>query len=543
MKFKQSASDLLRAAEKQSVPLERRRSPKQKVKRDRRRGVTRRVGLEISPSGIACAIVELSEDGNTRRLIVERIAFPPQSGPPNGDWSDGTLRELLCDLAVKYQLAGQPVAVGMGGDPCVTRVVAGANDDVESEVAELTGRTHRYIGMGRGEKVCCETTTRIDAKRKRSWVTVAMRNVVDEIASAIQAAGMRLAHMEHTMLVLCQILSAYEKDSTEPVLLIVDELGRMDLGISYRGQLLLDYRPAMPDKSVSEGSIVQRHIKCLRRYIWSQMPDLQADLSTVFVTGVEMNRSSLDKSIDDHSSLHRSSFPLKELCEGFEVVGQVSEDPGQLAAIGLARQANPEHGVVDSRNNLMSTLRASNRIAWLPLLKNAWPIAAAILFAIVLTALGKQERNIASHTKQEIESLFVLKSEVQRARFVLDGHLQRDRQIETIWSQVDDPKWAQLIWQTGNVLPQGMWLNSVRIQRDGMTHIVGGSFTDEAIYAYTQELKATGMFARVALASTSSTRVANGPATSFEIIAQFNKPGQQENNSFANASNRSISRG
>ena len=181
------SDDLLNAADRQPAILERRQSSKRRVKRDRRRGIRRSVGLDISPSGIAIAVLEKS--GEDAKLIVQRITFPADSGPTRGDWNDSTLLDSLTEIAAKYNLGGQAVSVGLGGTPCVTRVVAGDNDHVDNEITELAGRTQRYIGMGLGEKVSCETSTPIDAKRKRVCVTIAMREVVDAVANAIDSAA------------------------------------------------------------------------------------------------------------------------------------------------------------------------------------------------------------------------------------------------------------------------------------------------------------------------------------------------------------------
>ncbi|WP_145419259.1 PilN domain-containing protein [Planctomycetes bacterium K23_9] len=542
MNTTETARDLLDAANLEGATIERRRSPRQKVRRDRRKGVERSVAMEISPSGIALVIVETNAEQQTSKMIIDRVRFPRDCGPSLGNWTDRTLSETLCEIAAKHQLSGQAVKICLGGAPCVTRVVVGANDDVDSEVADLKERTDRYIGMGRGEKVSCETSARIDAKRKRVWVTVAVRVVVDAIAEAIRSAGMRLAHMEHTMLVLCQILHDYEKDTTEPVLLIVDELGRMDLGISYAGQLLLDYRPAMPDRSVAEGAIVQRHIKCLRRYIWSQMPDIDASLSNIFVTGTESERAALYKSLDDQQELHRHHFPLQELCAGFEIEGEVSEDPGVMAAIGLARSS--AESIAGTRNNLVSTLVANYRIPWKSVFRSTWPIAASIVLALVLALSANHHRKVATQIEHQIDHLSSTDTEVRRMRFLIDQHRHRNAQVESIERNIHDPRWAHVLWETGALLPHGAWLDSVHINHSGETHIVGASFTSEAIYDYIDQLKATGVYDSVVLDATSLSRVGNGPAYRFEISAQINHAiDQGRAQTFARTHSRSIHRG
>ena len=534
-------SDLLEATNVAPAVVER-RSVKRRVKRDRRKGIQRSVGLEISPSGIALAIVEKNAESNSEKLILSRVPFPSESGPARGDWSDGTLRQSLADLAAEHQLSGQAVSVGLGGAPCMTRVVVGENDEVDGEVVELKERTDRYIGMGRGEKVSCDVATRIDAKRKRAWVTVALRDVVDEIAAAVRAAGLRMARMEHTMLILCRILHEHQRDTNEPVLLVVDELGRMDLGISYEGRLLLDYRPAMPDKSVSEGSIVQRHIKCLRRYIWSQMPNVDASLSRIYVAGTQDNHASLFSSVDEQRDFQSEHFPVQEMCEGLQVEGELSEDPGLLAAIGLAQQTKQELTEA-TQNDLMSTLRATNRIPWLKLARHVWPVAASAIIAMSLLLVANHDRKTADQIEEKLESLSTPSAEVRRMRFVLTQQEQRSKQVELMATSIGQSNWTQVIWKTGSILPPNTWLDSVDIDRNGNMRVAGGSFTDKAIYDYISQLKDTGIYSSVALEGTSVSRVRNKQTYRFEISATLKQNAQTPSNNFASAASGGINRG
>lgn len=534
-------NDLLGAANVAASVVER-RSVKRRVKRDRRKGVQRSIALEISPSGIALAIVEKCEETNTEKLILNRVPFPPESGPARGDWSDGTLRQGLADLVAEHQLSGQAVSVGLGGDPCMTRVVVGENDEVDVEVAELKERTDRYIGMGRGEKVSCDVTTRIDAKRKRAWITVALRDVVDEIAASVRAAGLRMARMEHTMLVLCRVLHEHQRDTKEPVLLVVDELGRIDLGISYEGRLLLDYRPAMPDKSASEGSIVQRHIKCLRRYIWSQMPTVDASLSSIYVTGTKDNHASLASSFDEQRDFQFEHFPIHEMCEGLQVEGELTEDSGLLAAIGLARQTKQESTEV-KQNDLMSTLRATNRIPWVKLARHAWPVAASAIIAMSLLLVSNHDRKMAAKIEERIEALSTRNAEVRRMRFVLTQQEQRSKQVEVIATSIGQANWTQVIWKTGSMLPPNTWLESVDIDRTGSMRLAGGSFTDKAIYEYIRQLKETGIYSSVALDGTSISRVGNKQTYRFELSAKLNQKTKAPSNNLAKADTGGTNRG
>lgn len=511
-------SDLLTASDREPALVERRAATRRRVKRDRRKGVYRSVGIDISPSGVVMAVIE--ESVGKSKLIVERITFPPESGPRRGDWADDTLSDVLIEMAAKHNLGGQAVVVGLGGDPCMTRVVAGDNEEVDNEIVELTGRSQRYIGMGLGDKISCKSTHRIDAKRKRVCVTIAMRDMVDAVATAVQNAGMRLAYLEHTMLVLCRILHSYDNDIDEPVLFIVDDLGRIDLGISYQGRLLLDYRPAMPEASYTGRSLVQRHLKSLRRYIQAQLPGVSSDLTKIFVTGGKVASESLYLSRGTQSSLRRCHFPLFELCTGLEVDGEVTEDVGVISAVGLAR-LNRDGKTQQEKNDLVATLRTDKKVHWWPFVKQTWPLALAASLALMLTLLGNRSSQIAEQTRARIDELTNENAEGNQIRLTLHRIMQRNQQIEKLGQAIVQPDWAHVFVKAGTSLPDGAWLESIRVDHDSTVKISGVSRAGEAVYEYIERLRQTGLFTRVALESTSASRSASGPEYRFDVSAAY----------------------
>ncbi|MEZ6087601.1 MAG: PilN domain-containing protein [Pirellulaceae bacterium] len=534
------ASDLLAASGKTPEVIERRKSTQRRAKFDRRRKVKRNVGMEISPQGITLAVIERKDEASSRQLITHYEPFPEDSGPLRGDWTDPALAETISKLVAKYQLAGNAVTVGLGGSACMTRVMMGENEDVDNDVRELTERARRYMGMGRGEKVCCHTEQRLDAKRKRVWVTVAKRSAVDAVASAVANAGLRLGRLEHTMVVLCRVLNAHRIDQDEPVLLVSDQSGRLELGISYQGRLLLDYRPAISNSDESEDVVLRRHIKCLRRYLQAKMSQSTAVLSKVFVSGGTAVQMLDNEQLQSSEDLQLRSFPFDSLLDGLSsTIDQVDESPGGIAAIWLARDEQP--GATNHvTNDLMSTLRPSGRTPWLQLLKTTWPVSAAALLACVLSVFGRLEERAADRIQQQVDVLSPDHVEAARLRFVLQEHIQFDQQTNKLARQLPSPHWTRIVFKSGSLMPDGMWLESVRIDHRSIINISGASFTDEAIYEYINQLKSSGLFARVSLDSTNAIRVESGPAFRFEITAEAvkTKVPAAESQNVASASGR-----
>ena len=512
-----SSDGLLEAAGQSGAPADRRQASRRRIRRDRRRGIKRSVGVDISPTGICVAILEQST--GKAELITDRIEFNRESGPPRGDWTDGTLTNALTELAVRHSLGGQAVAVSFGGTPCVTRVVAGDNHEVDNEITELTGRTQRYIGMGIGEKVSCQTVNRIDAKRKRVCVTIAMRAVVESVTSAIAEVGLRLVRMEHTMLVLCRILDRSQIDANEPVLFVINEMDRIDLGISYQGRLILDYRPAMPDRSETFDSVVKRHFKCLRRYIQAQIPGSGGRLSSIYVTGNLTREIAQQSELDSETGLKICEFPFASICDELTIEGDTPPHAGLLSAIALAK------GTGDSTdketNDLSTVLHTRNNIKWLALLKLGWPVAIAASIAMALFLFGSRAQRSNEAAIHQIELLAQQKTEGTRLRREYSQQMRRAQQVDALAAKIRKPQWTQLVLEAGSILPKAAWLESLLITQDQTISIAGSSLDNESVFEYLDRLRRSAKFDHVALESTSTSRGSAGPEYHFEISAKW----------------------
>lgn len=512
------ADDLLYATGNEPAPD--RRKKETRVRHDRRARETKAVGLEVSPNGISLSFVV--GEGGERQLTTRHIVFEEGSGPRRGDFSDGTLDSILAELSTKHQLAGQTVSIALGGDPCVTRFLTGSNEEVDIELEELKTRTARYAGMGLGEKVSCQTTKSLDARRKRVWVTVARRDFVEAVAKAVQNAGMRVSRIEHTMVVLSRLLNLLAKDEQGPVLMVVDELGRINLGISFRGRLMLDYRPAMPDASVSRGSIVQRHLKCLRRYIQARLPEVAGELENVYFTGLGDDCDALCASLNEQSDLTACRFPLEQIYGELTVDGEVSEAPGVLASVSLATYSfffESDKSV----NDLASTLHTTGRLPWLKLMACSWPLALAASLAIALFGFGALQNSAVRQAEAQIEALSLRRVEANATRLNLQRSRERDEHVQALSAQLPKPGWALVVWKVGKSLPDRMWLESMEFNHQKNVRIVGAGYADQAVFEFIDRLRASGLFTRVALDGTSSIRGKDATTFQFELSARLGK--------------------
>lgn len=524
------ASDLLTASGEEAAPVERRVNP-QRRRRDRRNRTTRIVGMDVSHAGVALAILESDLETETRQLTTHRYEFPENSGPPHGDWTDGTLEKVLAQISEEHQLTGCATLVGISGALSVTRILIGSNDEVDFDARELAHRSRHYMGMGRGEKVQCSQEVKTDAKHKRKWVTVAMRSAVDTIAAAVRGSGMRLCRIEHSLLPMCRAFAASGLDQDAPLLLVTREQRRLELGISYQGQLLLDYRPSMPNGEVSELDAVSRHVKCLRRFLKAKLPECPATFTTVVLAGGHATSKLNANNSEGLGELSVVNFPVNTLTEGFEAGDEDLNDPCIIAAICLVREESLASMATQPTmtNDLRSTLGATSKVHWRHVAMLAWPLAAAAMIAGTLTLIAWNQSRQAEELEQKIAALAPERMQLERIKSKQSKQRAVKMEADRIVGLLPANPWNRILYLSGSLLPQDAWLDTVKIDSEQQVLFRGASFAAKDIYKYISDLKETGLFRRVSLESTSPSNHEGHTCVQFEITAESVRPEEQNN--------------
>lgn len=505
---------------------------------DRRSTTRKAVAFEVSPTGVSIAVLASIKGDEELRLTTDRIDFPADQLPELDAMLDVELlnqqiRDAFTELAERHRLNGASVVIGLGGAPCVTRAVLGDNSEVDTACTELISRSHRYLGLGHGEKVCCSAESPIDAKRKRAWVTIANREIIDAISTSAQSAGLRLAKMEHTLSPFCQAIGSYGFDADEPVLIVATTAAGADLAISFRGQLLLDYHPATRDDSETWSDTVQKHVKCLRRFLQSQVPSSVGQLSKIYLMGCDSVPDDISQQFKERYEIDLIVFPSSMLINSFCVDETPDDSPGTLAAIWMAQAQLANDGKITT--DLTDTLQGTERVSIRKLAAVTWPIAATLMICLGLFGWSHNSRQNASVLTSELETLRALKMEAGRVRSELTQTTLISNEFKAVKENLNPVDWQNTVLQAGRLLPEGSWLESLTVQRDLTVMITGSSYSDDAIYDYIKELSNSAVFERVTLSSTRTTRSDTGPATRFEIVAVVSRSARAKTKTVADS--------
>jgi len=440
--------------------------------------------------------------------------------------ADG-VRELsaaLTTLVGKERIAGASAYVSLSSDLCVTRVVAGDNESLRTELRNLHDRSNQYLLLGAGEKAVAESTRAIDAKHSQTWLTVTNKETLDNVVTAIQDAGLVVELVEHSLVAMCRAVGRTGRDKDRPVITVdVNERG-VDLGVSYRGQLLFDYRPGGVDSKDHIGEIVSRHLERIQRYCARQFRNVSGNISEVLLCGIPDDLTLVAKQFVG-SNLTAEILDPKTILPESDYSASLTLNTHYVAPLGSLvieaeqlEQSASERGLPD----LMDTYRARQKEPLVPaLLKAAWPIAAMLFVSVGIFGVAALEDGKAARGESEQASLEVDRGRVQKLRLELDEATHRIRHAATIISSVPKPTYHKLIGAIGQSAPEGVWLELLRVDDNGTVSIQGPGRTDDLVFAFVQQLKKLPMLSDVTLQGQQPIQLEQGSAIRFDIKCRY----------------------
>lgn len=497
---------------------------KNKANRRRLQGV--KVALEISR-------------GDIHLLVVDQTKDPPRMRVCQVPWGDGSLsldtdagREALatalCELSAREQLAGATVKVALNSDFCLTRVLSGENEEVRRELKSLDDRSSLYLSLGAGENTFAVCTQALDAKHQQAFVTIANKQTVGAIRDGLAAAGFTVEVLEHSLVALARSVGLLEQDAEEPVLVLELNQRGVDLGISYRGQLLLDYRPGGNATKEQVASTVIRHLERLQRFCNKRFRFTSGTLSRIFLCGDSEEVQLACSQFAGQDRLRAEVLRPETLLErcGWPATEPVGSN--FMPSIGtLAYASAPENS--HSPNLVAQSEDDSAGTPWKALLRTAWPVAAALLLLVGIYGWNFYLGLRCSWLEQKTASFDSARQSLNDLQMRINLVRQETDQLTTIVGQVRPPAWHELLATIGAALPEGVWLERIGVDGDGAVRITGPSQSEDGVFEFVRLLKNVPALSNVALESTQPIQFNSYPATRFDITCRLASPIVQEN--------------
>jgi hypothetical protein len=479
--------------------------------------------LEIQGSQIALIVAEKDAE-RLAKIRGHHMQWLQEATPLD---SEGAVRELtaaLTTLVTKEKIAGTVVHVSLSSEFCVTRVAAGESEALRSEVRDLHDRSTQYLSLGTGPKAVAESTRAIDAKHSQTWLTVANKQMLDNIVQAVQQAGLFVNVVEHSIVAMCRVVGQTGHDAARPVILIDVNKRGVDLGVCYRGELLFDYRPGGLDSKEHIAEIVGRHLERIQRYCNRQFRYASGSISNVFLCGVpeelqavrkQFVTSDLNAEILDPAAVRSES----EYQDGFTPNAHYVAPMGSLLIDAEQLQRPPnERGLAD----LMDSYRSSWKEPLVPaLIKSCWPIAATILLAVGLYGATFFENRHAATIENAQLAYETELARIETMKVDTEAAGDKIRYLERIQEGVSKRPYHKLVAAIGQSLPEGVWLETIRVLQDGSVTIQGPSETEDKIFVFVEKLKKVPLLADVSLEGQEPVRLQRGPVIRFDIKCHY----------------------
>ena len=487
---------------------------------DRRRATgARTTAVEICHSVLRVAIVTRS-DGNSPDTVATRtIRWRNESAsfqPFHSAGADEELVNAFRRLVAEEKLAGTAFRITLGGEICVTRVVSGSVDYVRREMTHLEERSQRYLSLGAGRKAIAGDIRKIDARHEHALLAVSNQKTLDLLIHIAETVGVRIESVEPSLVALGRVVEHTHQTEDEPFIVMHVDEQSVELGICYRGKLLLDYRPSDRNAVNHIGQIVRQHLPRLQRYCTRHYSFLEKPLRKILVSGDPASAEETVASFVDSDTLLAEETPL-DRCETTWTFPDDIPGSDMAAALGAALTFLPNE-VGGLSPNLMEHVIARTRKPMRPvLIRSLLPMAAVLLIAAALLGVNRAQDGRRDALQQQLEELAPAQAKTIELRLTRGSIEHRLSHLRSLESALTRRRWAGVIAGVGQCMPNDVWLDRMSIQDGHEVQLAGASYADSGIYEFVRWLEAAPTLDGVALDGTRPGQTSNGPSTNFDI--------------------------
>ncbi|MDX1962088.1 MAG: PilN domain-containing protein [Pirellulales bacterium] len=481
----------------------------------------RELVLQITRNTVLALVTERSgKYSDTNAKWVQLPWQGPTNGLPVGNEAE-KLSALLHSLVEQEKLSGCRTSLNLAGDFCVTRVVAGTHTHVQQELLQLQQRCERYLSLGSGPKAIAQSRHPLDARREIAWLTVANQTTLQTMVGGIVAAGLKLDLIEHSLIALARILGQRGLDQRAPVLIIEIGSNGVDLGVTYQGKLLLDYRPGGLNRVEKIPAMLDLHLERIQRYCLRILQKTDLSIAKIVLCGEPEAVAAAQRQFDQAGGLRAEIFTPVEGTPDWNWPANAEPGAELTSLVGTCKARQNLPGDAQGPN-LMDFLHKLFREPLLPLItKNCWPIAAAVALVACLWSLNwwQEWKNQDLAARCEVATSQELR--VKQIQYRLAEIETKIRHYERLGQGLEKAAWSDLLAKVGECLPSGVWLENLRVERDRKLVLSGPSLSEGGIYEFLKNLKTISELKNIDLEATHPTQLKYGAATVFDIKGNF----------------------
>lgn len=483
----------------------------------------RQAAVEISRDDVALVVVE-RRPGGDQQVRGRRLRWRKEAKDINEPGGAEELAAAINTLVTEEKLSGISVHVALNSDYCVTRVAAGEREKVMDDLRVLHGRSNQYLMLGPGDKAIARSLHPIDAKQIQGWLTVTNRDTLDIVVDTLLQANLQVDLIEHAMVSMCRAAARMPTADEAPVIIVELNESGVDVGVTHNGRLLFDYRPGGLNSKSQVAQIIQRHLERIQRYCNRHFPFAEGRISQVFICGSAADVAEVREQLAGVSELKSTRLCPQAFLAECDFDAGSADESHFVAPLGAALLDHADlepsadvRGIV----NLVDFVRSVRREPIIPALaKLAWPIAAAILVAVLLYVGGFAENRSAAAIEHEQQAMDGKMKSVSQMREATKVAITKIDHLKKIEAGVFNPGWHKLLSLIGRSMPEPVWLEGIRVDQTGAVTITGPSRTQDAIFDFVRYLQQIPVLEDVNLESQVPVNV-DGPAIRFDIKCRY----------------------
>lgn len=479
------------------------------------------VAIEIRHDSLMMALLEPAEKESSRRRVRTRsIRWRHEASSLRSEQGKQELLKALKTLVDEEQLAGATVSFTLSGEYSICRVVIGSFDLVRQEVASLEERKDLYLLLGPEQKTSARSIHELDARHQHALLAVASGKTLNTVLQVAAAAGLEVSLVEPSLVALCRLLGATGEDADGPALIIDSSDNGIKLGISWRGRLLLDYRPAGGSTVDEVGDIFDQNLARLQRYCGKNYRYVGGSLTQVFLCGSREPAASAISLMREQKQLTVQVLDPTKVDPRWEFV-ETAPGSEYCAALGTClRSAAPNQSTAGP--NLIERLQAeAPRSLFADSCRTCWPLAVAAMIVIGLFGATCYQRSHCHRLAQNLHVIEASAAELWKLRREMTEAETKAAHLLAIAEEGTVPAWGEVLAIVARCMPDDVWLEKIAADSQGTVAMTGNSYGESTVYQFGNYLESSPGWSSVTVEGTwpASTRL--GRTTKFEIQCKF----------------------
>ncbi|MDZ4656005.1 MAG: PilN domain-containing protein [Bythopirellula sp.] len=496
---------------------ERRERRERRSPRERRKNADNRiVVIELAESDLRVAILQRGTEGNADQVDAMIIPWRLEATSPNTEQGLIEFTTALRSLVEKHALAGCQVRYVLGGRYCVTKAILGSTEEVRSELQQLQQRSQLYLLLGTGEKVTVSNSKPLDARHSYAVASVCHAKTLDTLYEASERTGLRIESIEPALVANSRAVGRLLNAPDIPTLLIHLDHSTVEIGVSHRGRLLLEYRPGSCETPEELVEVVRTHFGRLERHVGRLLGEASPKLRHIYLSGAQNEVENALRALSQVSEVETQIVSPAEIQSTWQLAAGI-KDPGIIPALGAMLGTYLPAGESDAPN-FMDHITAVSREPLKPiLLRSVMPIAAVLLVAIGIAAANfHQQRNI-NGLQAQIDELAVAQARARELQLKQLATQAKLAQLNMLAAQLVMPPTADVLRRIAHCMPSDVWVNSLSYVDDDSLALKGSSFLEAGVFDFVRWLEQTPGFDNVALRGTKSGQSNAGPTVDFDV--------------------------